>query len=52
MKDAIIHKLTMALTNPITTEPQAVGVLVELRKLLDRRKNGREGDGQDNPSCF
>jgi hypothetical protein len=38
MKDAIIHKLTLALTNPIVTEAQAVYALVELRKLLDRRK--------------
>jgi hypothetical protein len=38
MKDAIIHKLTLALTNPIITEALAVYVLVELRKLRDRRK--------------
>lgn len=45
MKDAIIHKLTMALTNPIITEAQAVYVLVELRILLDRRK--KEGQLPD-----
>ncbi len=39
MKDAIIQKLTLALSSPVTTEQQAVYVLVELRKLLDRRKD-------------
>jgi hypothetical protein len=42
MKDAIIHKLILALTKPVITEAEAVYVLVELRKLLDRRKT----DGQ------
>lgn len=37
MKDAITRKLTLALST-IITEAQTVYVLVELRKLLDRRK--------------
>lgn len=45
MKGAIIHKLALALANPIITEAQAVYVLVELRKLLDRRK--KEGQLPD-----
>ena len=48
MKDAIICKLTMALSSPITTEAQAVYVFVELRKLLDRRK--KEGQVPDFPN--
>jgi hypothetical protein len=45
VKDAILHKLNLALSSPVTTEAQAVYVLVELRKLLDRRR--KEGRGPD-----
>ncbi len=38
MKDAIQYKLAQAMSAPITTEAQAVYVMVEVRKLLDRRK--------------
>lgn len=38
MKDAVIYKLTNALSSPLDTEAQAVYVLVELRKLLDHRR--------------
>ena len=45
MNDAIIQKLTTVLSSPITTEAQAVYALVELRKLLDRRREqGQEPD--------
>lgn len=45
MKDTILRKLSLALSSPVTTEAQAVYVLVELRKLLDRRR--KEGRGPD-----
>lgn len=38
MEDQIRHKLTSALSSPVSTEAQAVYALVQLRKLLDRRK--------------
>jgi len=37
MEDQIIRKLAVELAEPMTTERQVVYLLVEVRKLLDRR---------------
>lgn len=51
MKDAIVGKLAHALSERIATEQQVVYMLVELRKVLDRRRSERLPDYQNIRLC-